>query len=82
MDQTGEAWKPEGSALECLCDSRLHREAASSHQAARELLRRRLLQVSTQNDSDDGATCEWNYSSLDVGNGSGRVIHVSGTGVA
>lgn len=57
MDRTGEVWIPEGSALECLCDFRRRREAASNHQAAREQLHRRLPQVSTQNDSDDGATC-------------------------
>ena len=57
MDLPGEVWKPEGSALGYPRDSRQHREAPSSHRADRERLRRRLRQVSTENDSDDGATC-------------------------
>jgi hypothetical protein len=56
MDQTGEAWRPEGSALESPSVSRQRREAFSTHQADREQLRRLLPQVSTQNDSDGGAT--------------------------
>src|SRR5829696_1171335 len=59
MDQTGEVWKPEGSALESQCDLPQRREAPSSHRADRGRLHRRLLPVSTQNDSDDGAACVW-----------------------
>ena len=56
-DQIGDAWRPEGSGLGSLCGSRQRREAVSNHPADRERLRRLSLQVSTQNDSDDGATC-------------------------
>ena len=64
MDQTGEVQTLEEFALGYLSGSRQRREVPSSHQAVRERLRRRSLQVSTQNDSDDDATCELNYSSL------------------
>ena len=45
--------------------SRPHREAASSHPADRERSRRRLRQVSIQNDSDDGATWVGILAALD-----------------
>jgi len=58
-DQRGEAWLPEGFFLECQCGLQQRRAVPSSHPADRERLRRRLLQVSTQNGSDDGATFVW-----------------------
>lgn len=56
-DQTDEVWRREGSGLGCPSGFRQRHEAASSHQADRERLRRRLRRVSSQTDPDDGATC-------------------------
>src|SRR6185437_7965449 len=64
MDRTSEVRLREEYGRECLDGSRQYRAALSSRPADHEQSRRRLPRVSSQNDSDDGATFACDYSSL------------------
>ena len=57
MDPISVVWLTEESGRVSRFGLQQRHEVPSSHQAARAQSRRRSLQVSNQNDLDDGATC-------------------------